>query len=295
MSEWPTVDVLIVSHNTRDHLAACLDSLTRHSPADPGPRTRVRVFDNASTDGSAEMVAMSFPHVRLVRSERNLGFASANNHLVSDSEADYVMLLNPDTVLTQDIVTPLWRTLQSDARIALAGPRLVYPDGSPQPSGQRLPSLRYELACNVHGTKLDRLLRPVVDLPATIVETRELHHTSPYQPRLVEFLWATCWLLRTSDARYYGPFDERFTMYDEDLDLCSRLVRDSRSAVYVPSVSLIHVGGASSEPLRKQRLMRAGRTRYYRYHGGVSTAVAYRAIVSGADAAKGLLGRLRRR
>jgi N-acetylglucosaminyl-diphospho-decaprenol L-rhamnosyltransferase len=95
---------------------------------------RVRVLDNASSDGSADMVAASFPDVELVRSDRNLGFAGANNRLVAVSDADHVLLLNPDTVFSEDVVTPLCHVFESDPRIALVGPRLVYPDGTPQPS-----------------------------------------------------------------------------------------------------------------------------------------------------------------
>lgn len=290
-----TVDVLIVSYNSRDYLATCLASLDRHGPGDAGPRVRIRVLDNASSDGSADMVAGSFPHVELVRSDRNLGFAGANNRLVASSDAEHVLLLNPDTVFTEDVVTPLLSVLESDPRIALVGPRLVYPDGTAQPSGERLPSLRYELACNLHGTKADRLLRPLIDLPAIIAATRELHLDEGSVPRAVESLWATCWLIRTVDAGRYGPFDERFTTYDEDVDLCRRLADDGRLAVYVPSVALVHVGGASSDPARKRRLMRSGRGRYYRRHGGLAAALAYRAILLGADTAKWTLGRLRSR
>ena len=208
MSSRPTVDVLIVSYNSREHLSECLESVARHAPGDAGPEVRVVVFDNASTDGGADMIADSFPGVELVRSTVNVGFAGANNRLVARSDADYVLLLNPDTVVQEDVVSPLWRALEADPTIAVAGPRLIYPDGSPQPSGERLPTLRYELACNVHGTKLDRLLRPLVDLPAVIAETRAMYLREPIEPTFVEFLWATCWLLRTADARRYGPFDE---------------------------------------------------------------------------------------
>ncbi len=293
MSSSSRVDVLIVSYNARDHLAACLDSLARHRPRGEGPTQRVHVLDNGSSDGSADLVASRFPDVSLLRSKANLGFARASNQLVAASGAEYVLLLNPDTILTEDVITPLWRVLESDARIALAGPQLVYPDGTPQPSGERLPDLRYELACNLHGTKADPLLRPLLDLPAVIAATREAHLREAREPRVVEFLWATCWLLRTVDAVRYGPFDERFTTYDEDADLCRRLVDDGRSAYLVPTVSLVHVGGASSDPERKRRLMRSGRARYYRRHGGLSSALAYRTIVTGADAAKRLGGRLR--
>jgi GT2 family glycosyltransferase len=287
------VDVLIVSYNSRDYLAACLASLDRYRPEDAGTSVQVRVLDNGSSDGSADMVAGSFPHVMLVRSDRNLGFATATNRLVAASDADHVLMLNPDTVFTEDLLTPLLRVLETDPRIALVGPRLVYPDGAAQPSGERLPSLRYELARNLHGTKAGTLLRPLIDLPATIAATRELHLRDRSAPLAVEFLWATCWLLRLSDARRYGPFDERFTTYDEDVDLCRRLADDSRLVVYVPFASLVHVGGASSDPAHKQRLMRNGRRRYYRRHGGLSAAVAYHAILLGADVGKRIFSRLR--
>jgi GT2 family glycosyltransferase len=241
------------------------------------------------------MVAASFPYVMLIRSERNLGFARANNRLVATSDAEYVLLLNPDTEFSEDVVTPLLRVLESDSQIALVGPRLVYPDGTPQPSGERLPSLGYELARHVHGTKAVRLLRPLIDLRAILAATRQLHLRDGGAPRAVESLWATCWLARAADARRYGPFDERFTTYDEDVDLCRRLADDSRLVVYVPSVSLVHVGGASSDPAHKQHLMRMGRTQYYRRHGGFWAALAYRAILVGADAGKWTLNRLRGR
>jgi GT2 family glycosyltransferase len=171
----------------------------------------------------------------------------------------------------------------------------VYPDGRPQPSSERLPDLRYELACSLHGTKADPLLRPLIDLPATIAATRELHLREARDPRTVELLWATCWLMRTSDARRFGPFDERFTTYDEDVDMCRRLADDGRLALLVPSVSLVHVGGASSDPKHKRRLMRAGRAQYYRMHGGRPRELAYRTIVTGADAARAINpARLRR-
>jgi GT2 family glycosyltransferase len=284
----PTVDILIVSYNSRDDLAACLASLEERRPAPDGPCLRVRVLDNASTDGSAEMIANRFPDAELVRSASNLGFAKANNRLVATSTAEYVLLLNPDTVLLEDVVTPLLQTLESDPRIAIAGPRLVYPDGTSQLSSERFPGLRYELARNVRGTKAEALLRPLLDVSTTIATTQERHLRNSREPRSTEFLWATCWLLRTPDAQHYGPFDEQFTTYDEDLDLCRRLADDDRTTVYVPSVSLGHVGGASSDPARKRRLLRAGRWRYYRRHRSLPAALAYRATVEGVDLAKRL-------
>ena len=174
MTAATAVDVLIVSYNSRDDLARCLGSLDRHCPGGARARLQVRILDNASSDGSAEVVVASFPHVVLARSDRNLGFASATNRLVAASNADYVLLLNPDTALTEEIVTPLLRVLESDPRIAVVG-RTHLSGWLSAAVVRGLPSLRYELARNLRGTKADRLLRPLIDLEATIAATRELH------------------------------------------------------------------------------------------------------------------------
>src|SRR5690349_16467393 len=99
----PEVEVLIVSFNTRSLLDDCLGSIERYLD----PSVAVAVWDNDSADGSAEMVAERFPQTRLVRSEENLGFGAANNRLAASSRAEYLLLLNSDTLLTEDLVSPL--------------------------------------------------------------------------------------------------------------------------------------------------------------------------------------------
>jgi len=274
-SEPPSVDVLIVSHNTRELLEACLDSIERHRPPEQRIKLRVKVFDNCSSDGTAQMLQTRFPSVELTRSSTNEGFARANNRLAAASSADYLLLLNPDTVWRADIVEPLLETLRRDPRTAIVGPRLIYPDGRVQLSSQRLPSLGYELALALAGTKLARF-GSLWDAGRIIAATRQLDLLEERVPRTTDFLWATCWLLARADLAGMPLFDRRFILYDEDLDLCTRLRRRGRTVVYRPDVELVHVGGASSTSSAKLALMRAARTRYYRIHRGRLVALAYR-------------------
>ncbi|HZO36461.1 MAG TPA: glycosyltransferase family 2 protein, partial [Solirubrobacteraceae bacterium] len=250
MTGGASVDVLIVSYNTRDLLRSCLRSALDELGAVTGTEIRISVLDNASTDGSADMVAAEFPEVRLIRETANLGFGAANNRLAATSSAPHVLLMNPDTIVTEDLVTPLLAVLESDRSIAVVGPRLVYPDGEPQRSSELFPTLAFEFAREIHATKLEPLLRPVFDAGGVLRRHRREDLIDDRTEHDAEFLWATCWLLRR-DEHLQGIFDERFPVYDEDLDLCRRLRAQGRRVVYVPGVELVHLGGRSSTPDRK--------------------------------------------
>ncbi|MEA2340894.1 MAG: hypothetical protein QOG11_971 [Solirubrobacteraceae bacterium] len=288
-----SVDTLIVSYGTRDELRECLRSVLSASAAGRDVEVRVSVLDNGSADGSADMVAREFPVVRLIRSPVNLGFGIANDRLAATSTATHLLLLNPDTRVQGPLVGPLLAALEADPAIAVAAPRLVSPDGAVQASSERFPTLAFELARELRGTKLQPLLRPVLDVAAILREHRRLDLVEARTPHDADFAWATCWLLRRADAEATGLFDPRFPVYDEDLDLCTRLRAAGRRVVYVPAAEVVHLGGRSSTSERKRELMRAGRARWYRRHRGPAAALAYRAIVAGVGAAKALAGRAR--
>ncbi len=271
------MDALIVSFNTREAVRDTLTSLLRHPPPADVAELRVSVFDNDSSDGSADMIAREFPDARLVLSAVNLGFGRANNRLASTSTADYLLLLNSDMILTEDIVSPLMRALGEDPRLIAAGPRLVHPDGRVQYSAHRLPTLSYEFAQAVRGRRLGRVVGPMFDSQKRIDAVHEWTLTDErVDPRTPEFLWATCWLVRRADVAAEGLFDEAFPMYDEDLDFCHRARQRGRTLRYVPSAEIVHVGGLSSKTSAdKLRLMTRARHRYYRRHHGLLTAALY--------------------
>jgi N-acetylglucosaminyl-diphospho-decaprenol L-rhamnosyltransferase len=274
-----SVDILIVSYNTSEILGDCLRSIDAHRPPRDQIALQIRVFDNASSDDTAEMVRRDFPEVLLRVSDANVGFGRANNALAGESRAEFLLLLNSDTVWTCDIVSPLLAELDSRPTAALAGPRLVFPDGRPQPSSQRLPSLTFEFAAAVRGTKLSLL--PLLRRSTAHVSSVVGGDVEAREARATGFLWATCWLLKREYVQQHGLFDERFPLYDEDLDFCRRLTDTGFSALYVPTVELIHLGGASSAPLAKLHAMRSGRARYYRHNDGALAALVYKYLVGG--------------
>jgi GT2 family glycosyltransferase len=232
------------------------------------------------------MVSSRFPEARLLRQAGNLGFARANNLLTASSTADYLLLLNPDTVLVEDAVTPLLRVLLSDPQIVAVGPRLVFPDGSLQPSSQRFPGLDLEAASLIRGTRLGRVARRWFDAEAVVERSRQLGPSQDPRPRDTDFLWATCWLIRRADVAPGELFDPRFSTYDEDLDFCRRHRDRGRRIVYVPEVTVVHIGGQSSRPELKRRLERRGRAHYYRQHGGLARSLAFVALTAGIAKAR---------
>lgn len=292
----PTVEVLIVSFNTRAVLQETLQSLLSHLPPRDAVTVTVAVLDNASSDGSAAMVASDFPDVRLIRSEENIGFARANNRLSATSAAEFVLLLNPDVIVESDFISPLLRILDADPGTGVVGPRLLGSDGEPQPSSQHFPSLRFEFARSLAGTKLAAALRPIFDCERVSREIVTQPRSDSRAPYVTEFLWATCWLLRRTDISRFGLFDERFVTYDEDLDFCRRMWERGQQAVCVPSATVVHLGGRSSTLRRKAQLERRGRARYYgRYYGRLA-GVAYVVMTRTVGGLKSInAGRRRRR
>ena len=277
LTQAPTVEVLIVSYNTRDLLADCLASIEEHKPAPSVAGLTVRVLDNGSSDGSAE-VAEQFQGVVVERANENLGFARANNILAASSDADYLMLLNPDTRWREDIVAPLLDVLRSHPRAVAAGPRLEWRDGTRQFSAQNFPTIWYEFAVAIRGTRWQRLVRPFWTVEKTIerVERRNLDLSGPHE---TPSLWAACWLMRRADIEVFGLFDERYVTYDEDLDFCRRINARGRTFVYEPRVGLTHVGGQSSSETVRRELLRRGRRRYYRTHHGPAAAFVYAKVL----------------
>ena len=285
-----TVEVLIVSYNTVDLLIACIRSVSA-ACEHVAVTVEVAVFDNGSTDGSAKEVRRLFPAVRVLESRTNVGFAQGNNRLAESSYADYLLLLNSDTLLIEDIVTPLVTAMEDDAQVALVAPRLVSSGGRVQYSSERFPTPRFEFAKELWLTKAGNIFGTSVS--SALTKYRRIAEIDACVAHRADCIWATCWLLRTEDVRMLGLFDEHFVTYDEDLDFCWRLRERGRTALYEPSVSIVHLGGASSTSQAKRELMYHARAKYYRRHHGRATEWRYRLMVGGVRIVKRVLARLR--
>jgi N-acetylglucosaminyl-diphospho-decaprenol L-rhamnosyltransferase len=228
------VAVIIVSYEVRDLLSGCLKSL-----AEQGGGLEVVVVDNASSDGSAEMVPEQFPSVRLIRNKENRGFGAAANEGIAVTTAPYVLSLNPDTVLKPGAVEALAGYLDDHSEVGAVGPKIVRPDGSLDLAARRsFPSPAVAL---LRLTLLSRLF------PRSRRLARyNLTHRSPEVAQEIDSGTGACLMFRRQALDQVGVYDEAFFMYGEDLDLCFRLKVAGWKVMYWPQAVVTHYNGQSS-------------------------------------------------
>lgn len=228
--------VIIVSYNTRALLRECLASLAESRL--PGRSLAVTVVDNASPDGSADMVCAEFPQYNLVRGP-NLGFAHGNNIGLRLADGRYHLLLNPDTLLPPSALAQALDYMDANPGIGALGPRLVLADGSLDLACRRsYPTPANSLA---HFSGLARLFPNSRRFAAY-----NLTYLDPDETADVESLVGAFMLLRASALAEVGGLDEVFFMYGEDLDLCLRLTRLGWRVVYWPEITVLHYKRAAS-------------------------------------------------
>lgn len=305
----PPVGVVIVSWNVRDLLRDALASLAASTTA-----ARVVVVDNASSDGSAAMVAADFPAVTLVANAVNRGFTAANNQgfraLGVDVDARragegaprHVLLLNPDTVVAPDAIAILAAYLDAHPGVGAVGPCLLNPDGSVQSSRRRFPTLLTGLVESTPvgwhwpGSPAARRYH-MADAPAGMATGAGADAAGP-----VDWVTGAAILARADALAAVGGFDEGFFMYAEEIDLCRRLRDAGWATHYCGAAQVTHHEGKSSEQAVAARHVRFHRSRvryFWKHHGrgaaevvrwGILAAFALEALL---EAGKGLAGHRR--
>lgn len=260
------LSIIIVSWNTRRDLLRCLASIMANPPACP---FEVQVFDNASTDGSAEAVAAEYPQVRLLVGPENLGFARANNRAAASARGRYWLLLNPDTVIHPGALDALVSHLVSHPHVAMVGPRLLNPDGSLQPSIERLPTLVNELW---RLLQLDRFY-PLSRYPRSVLAAS--------RPLRVEVLSGACLLIRREAVGVAGVFDEEYFIYSEEVDLCDRLHRQGWELHWLPEAAVTHLGGQSTRQVADRMFIELYRNKvkFFRKRHGQVSATLYKLVL----------------
>lgn len=234
----PELTIVIVSYNTVSILKECLVAVYTHSNH---LRTEVIVMDNASQDDSVKMVQAEFPDVKMIVLQENLGFGVANNMGVVAATAPYIMLLNSDAIMLSDTGDYLVKLMAQHADIACVAPRVVLPNGEPQPKVFGYAPNAWRVFTQSVG--LNRLF-PKIDFFGGI--------DSEYrQGEITEVGWLSdvCLLMRREDYLNVGGFDAQFFMYCEDIDLCVRLKKQVGKLVLVDVPEVKHYGGASSRTL----------------------------------------------
>ena len=250
------LSIVTVSYNGRDYLRRCLRSLLEHTR---GLEYEVVVVDNASQDGSADMVAAEFPSVRLLRRPSNAGLSTALNQGIRLSGGEMTVLLNPDVELRDNPFPAMARYLRDHPGVGILGPRILDDDGSLQLSCRRFPTFsvvffnRYSL--------LTRLL------PRNPISTRYLmtdfDHSGTAE---VDWLSLACWMAPRRLFDEVGFLDEGYFLYNEDVDFCQRVHRAGRKVVYFPEVSVVHRIGGSTSTIPNRSVVERHRSmwRYYR-------------------------------
>ena len=227
------LSIIVLNYNTREHLRACLTSLGRPAQAE------VFVVDNASSDGSAEMVQHEFPWVTLIRAPRNGGYAYGNNLALRRCRGEVVMLLNPDTVLAPGAIEGLVHKLAEHPEAGIVGPKLLRPDGSMHLACRR--SFPTPAVAFYRLSGLSRLLPR-----SRRFGQYNLTYADPDQPMEVDAVCGACLVIRRAVIERIGLLDERFFMYGEDLDWCLRARQAGWSVRYEPEVVVKHQHGAAS-------------------------------------------------
>lgn len=279
--------IVIVNWNTRDLLRDCLRSVL----ASQGDFTyRVIVVDNASADGSAEMVRAEFPDVTLIANAENVGYPRANNQGFralgfeqgcSDDAPRYALALNPDTQLPPDALAAMIAYMDADETIGVAGPKLILPDGS------------LDLACRRSFPSPEISFYRMVGLSKLFPRSRRfgrynLTYLNPDVETEVDSVVGAFMMVRREAIQRVGLFDETFFMYGEDLDWAFRIKQAGWKVMYNPRVTVRHVKRAASRQSRRaqQEFYRAMLI-FYRKHYRRTTPWWLHSLVLAGLALKG--------
>lgn len=225
------LEILIVSYNTRADLAVCLQSL-HDSP--PARLARITVVDSASTDGTVEALAGGWPNVRWIRLDRNIGFGAANNAGLRQASAPLVLLLNPDTIVPAGAIDRLAARLEATGATA-AGPRLVDASGRAELSFGPMLTPWGEARQWLRGRAMRSDWRWLRRYGAALVGREQL----------VDWVTGACLLVRHEAALAAGLFDERFFLYEEDVDFCAALRAGGGRVLFTPAAEVVHLRGRS--------------------------------------------------
>ena len=253
----PDVSAIVVNWNTRDLLADCLNTLI-HNTQDPD--LEIMVVDNASSDGSVEMLRRAFPQVRLLLNEANVGFARANNQGMAASHGRYLLLLNSDAFLQPGALPALVSLAEARPQAGIVGAQLLNLDGSFQASHTAFPTLWREFLI------LSGLGRALFGRWYPSHGSEEARG-----PQRVDYVEGACVLVRREAFEAVGGLDEDYFMYAEEVDWCYAMRAKGWQVWYQPAARVVHLGSGSSRRRSTQRetdLYRSRITFFRKHYGG---------------------------
>ncbi len=231
------ISVVIVNYNVKDFLCQAILSL---QTALKGISSEIIVVDNASDDGSSEMVNKRFPRVVLIKNSDNFGFAKANNIALRQAKGRYILLINPDTIVQEDTIKVMLKFLDEHTEVGLAGCKILNPDGSFQLSCRRGFPTPWVAFTKLFG--LSRLFPKSKIFGQYNLTYLDIDETYP-----VDAVSGSFMMVRNDVIKEVGGLDERYFMYGEDLDWCYRIRQAGWQIYYVHTTQLIHYKGESTK------------------------------------------------
>ena len=229
------LSVVFLNYNTRDLTRQALNSVLA---AAEGLEAEIFVVDNASADGSADMVAEEFPQVKLIRNAANVGFSAGNNVALRQVAGEYALLINTDTIVRRDALHTMVEFLDAHPQAGACGCKILDPDGTLQLDSRRGFPTPLAAFCKMSG--LSRLFPK-----HPLIARYHMTYLDPEQMAEVEVLSGSCMMVRKAAMDQVGLLDEDYFMYGEDIDWCYRFHQAGWKIYYVPTTEIIHFCGES--------------------------------------------------
>jgi GT2 family glycosyltransferase len=229
------LDIIIVSTNQKKYLKRCLPSLFKSTTK----KLNVIVVDNNSSDGTSKFLRKKFPVIKLIINKKKEGFAHNCNLGIKQSESNFVMLLNPDTVMVPGAIEKLYFFLKKHPKVGICGPQLRFPNGQIQMSCRKFPTWKTAI---VRRSPFRRFF----------INSKENKHHLGYdvdhsKTQSVDWLLGACMLIRKKTIEDIGLFDEKYYLYVDDIDYCYRAWKKGWEVWYVPDSLIIHHHLAESD------------------------------------------------
>jgi GT2 family glycosyltransferase len=262
--------VIVVSYNTRD---LTLQAVASARAASAGLDAGIILADNGSADGTVAAVRAAYPDVAIQENHDNPGYGAAINRAAAAEPSAHLCAMNADVVLEPECLATLRRFLAEHPACGLVGPALGYPDGAPQPSAKRFPTL---------GVALGEVLEVHALVPRNRWVRRFYYAGRDLtRPAEVDTVSGAVMMLRGEAFRVIGGFDERFRMYFEETDLCRRLRDHGHAVALYPAARAVHRHGASTQQTSVRQIeYYLSYVRYFRKHHGRASAATLRAAVA---------------
>jgi GT2 family glycosyltransferase len=267
------LSIVTVSWNVKEALINCLRSIEENRPCD---EYEVIVIDNASKDGTVEAIRRDFPEVKLVINTENRGFAAANNEGIQESRGQYILFLNPDTIVHPCSLDILVKFMDDNADVGACGPKLLNADGTTQPSARRFPTFRGSLYCHTAFRFLGIFRGQYKNW---------LMKDFDYERSMdVDQLMGAALMVRSSVIGQVGRMDERFFIYYEEVDLCYRIKQAGWRIVFLPQAVIGHLGGQSTAqvPVKRRIIMLTSLLSFFRKHRGRLSTSMFSAVFKSA-------------